>query len=605
MKKIILLLSSILLFFNAFGNTKVSKNEPPKNTNSSRDKPSEKKSNSLAATLTITANTTTICPGSGGSATLTSTACDPGEVVQWYLGFSSTEFTSGNTTIVVSPVSTSTYQAKCKNSSNVVTVTSNSLTITIPSVSTPSSITKSPSGSVSPGTNVSLTANGCSASGNTVKWEDNSTSNPRIVAPSISSIYSFKCVFGSCESSTSVNTTVTVLPPTPTITTSSTTICSGSSATLGATGCNSPDVVEWFLDAASLPFTSGISSTVVSPTSNSSYSAKCTGVTGTSPASNSITINVTNVSTPLSISKNPSISVSPGTNVSLTANGCTAPGNTVKWEDNSTINPRIVAPMVNSNYSFKCVFGSCESSTSANTTVTVLPPTPTITTSSATICSGSSATLSSTGCNSPDVVEWFLGAASVSFTSGNTSIMVSPGFNQSYTAKCTGVTGTSAPSNTININVTNVNSPSGITVSPSNTVGPNTNVSLTAVGCGANTVKWEDNSTLNPRIVLPVATASYSFKCVNGVCESSGNPSTTIVYEPCPSNITLANGTNDISSGPKVYQASASIGIVIASNKIIGLGTNVTYNAGKSILLQPGFLADNSTIFKAEIGGCI
>ena len=606
MKKTILLFLCSILFINVFGNKLERKNLSNKIENSEFDWYLGTKAVAFTSILNISTNVTTICPGSGGSATLTSTACDAGEVIQWYLGSASTSFASGNNIISVSPTSTSSYLAKCTNFSNVVQITSNTIIITIPFISTPSSISKSPSTVQSPGTNISLTANGCSALGNTVKWEDNSTTNPRTVAPTTATNYSFKCVNGACESSTSVNITVEVLPPAPNISTSSpSTICLGNTVTLTAIGCNSPNTVEWFLSGSSVSFASGNATITPTPSLFPVYSAKCTSSLGSSDHSNLILFNVLAVNTPTSITKSPSGSVNAGTNVSLTANGCFISGSSIKWEDNSTLNPRTVTPSVSTSYSFKCVNGACESSTSANTTVNVLPPAPIITTNTTSICSGSSATLSSTGCTSPNVIEWFIGSASVSFTSGSTPITVSPTNFTTYTAKCTGSTGTSSPSNSINISVILVNNPSGITVSPASTVGPNTNVSLTANGCGSNAIKWEDNSTANPRIVLPIATTTYSFKCVNGICESGGTGSTTVTFIPCPSSITLVNTTNDINTGPKTYQASASIGTLTASNKITGSGTNVTYNAGKSITLNNGFLADNSTIFKAEIGGCI
>ncbi|MER0442749.1 LamG-like jellyroll fold domain-containing protein [Emticicia sp. W12TSBA100-4] len=42
---------------------------------------------------------------------------------------------------------------------------------------------------------------------------------------------------------------------------------------------------------------------------------------------------------------------------------------------------------------------------------------------------------------------------------------------------------------------------------------------------------------------------------------------------------------------------------VVAKNTIL-TNTTITYEAGKSILLKPGFRADNQSVFKAQIGGC-
>jgi large repetitive protein len=600
MKKTILLILCSIFILNAFGNK--NKTASAKVDNTKLDWYLGTEAVAFTTNLSISANATTICPGSGGSINLTSTPCDAGEKIQWYSGSSSVSFTSGNTGITVAPSNTNSYVARCTNSLEQVVITSNTIVIVI--VSNPLSVSKNPTSNVSPGTNITLYPNGC-ASSNGVKWEDNSTGNPRVVSPTTTTTYSFKCTYGVCESATSKSITIVPAPAPPSISSNVASICSGGSATLTATGCDSPSYVDWILGSTSVSFATGNLPITISPTSNSAYIAKCVGSTGISDQSNVVIVDVISVNTPSSITKSPSGSVIAGTNVSLTANGCFISGSTVKWEDNSTLNPRVVTPSVNTSYSFKCVNGACESSTSANTTVNILPPAPNITTSATSICNGNSATLSSTGCTSPNVIEWFMGSASVSFTSGSTPITVSPTNFTTYTARCTGSTGTSPSSNSINISVILVNNPSGITVSPASTVGPNTNVSLTANGCGSNAIKWEDNSTANPRIVAPATTSTYSYKCVNGICESGEIGSTTVTFIPCPSTITLVNTTNDINTGPKTYQASASIGTLTASNKITGSGTNVTYNAGKSITLNNGFLADNSTIFKAEIGGCI
>ena len=75
---------------------------------------------------------------------------------------------------------------------------------------------------------------------------------------------------------------------------------------------------------------------------------------------------------------------------------------------------------------------------------------------------------------------------------------------------------------------------------------------------------------------------------------------------PCPGLLALSSTnspTDDISSGVILKEVSALTGIITASNKISGTST-VTYRAGKSITLEPGFKADNGVVFKTEFGGC-
>ncbi|AWV98226.1 M12 family metallo-peptidase [Arcticibacterium luteifluviistationis] len=72
---------------------------------------------------------------------------------------------------------------------------------------------------------------------------------------------------------------------------------------------------------------------------------------------------------------------------------------------------------------------------------------------------------------------------------------------------------------------------------------------------------------------------------------------------PCESNVTLTSPSNDFSSETAAIQASDSISGI---NHISG--GNITYDAGKSIVLLPGFVvnpsAENDAVFLAKIGGC-
>ena len=168
----------------------------------------ETASNSVTA---IPTNYSTISPASGnicgtGSALLTASSTFAGVTFQWQkngvnisgaTGATYSATTAGNYGVVATTGS-------CSFTSGVSTVTV--ITPPVP----PTSITKNPNTSVNPGTSVTLTASAC-PSGSTFKWEDNSTANPRVIAPSATTTYSVKCVSGTCESATSTSTTVTVL----------------------------------------------------------------------------------------------------------------------------------------------------------------------------------------------------------------------------------------------------------------------------------------------------------------------------------------------------------------------------------------------------------
>ena len=73
---------------------------------------------------------------------------------------------------------------------------------------------------------------------------------------------------------------------------------------------------------------------------------------------------------------------------------------------------------------------------------------------------------------------------------------------------------------------------------------------------------------------------------------------------PCPTSITLANPTDNISSGTELLKASATGGFIEAANHINGNGTKATYSAEAYILLQPGFIVNSGAVFLTEFGGC-
>lgn len=65
-------------------------------------------------------------------------------------------------------------------------------------------------------------------------------------------------------------------------------------------------------------------------------------------------------------------------------------------------------------------------------------------------------------------------------------------------------------------------------------------------------------------------------------------------------SLNLVSPTNDIASGTTTKQASQTI---TATNKVLS-SANTIYKAGSSILLNAGFQANSSSVFKAEIVGC-
>ena len=73
---------------------------------------------------------------------------------------------------------------------------------------------------------------------------------------------------------------------------------------------------------------------------------------------------------------------------------------------------------------------------------------------------------------------------------------------------------------------------------------------------------------------------------------------------PCATSLSLQSTADDYSSGIILKEVSSTNGTITASNKITG-NAKVTYNAGRSVELQPGFTAANGTVFLVEMGGCV
>jgi hypothetical protein len=72
---------------------------------------------------------------------------------------------------------------------------------------------------------------------------------------------------------------------------------------------------------------------------------------------------------------------------------------------------------------------------------------------------------------------------------------------------------------------------------------------------------------------------------------------------PCATSLILQSTADDYSSGIVLKEVSNTTGTMEATNKITGTA-NVTYNAGRSVILKPGFTAANGTVFLVEMGGC-
>jgi hypothetical protein len=283
-----------------------------------------------STTLFATVSSNTIC----SSSTVTLFGGGSANTYSWSTG-------STNVNIAVSPSVTTTYSLTGTNANCV----SNTATINVSVTPTPTLILNSSTSSVCVGGSATLTANGAS----TYSWNTAATTPSIVVSPSVATNYTVIGYNGSCIDTKTTNigiaTNITVGA-----TSNTTSICSGSSATLSANGASS---YTWS-NASNSP------STIVSPTASSVYTVNgssgfCFG-TGT--------INITVNPSPTINSNASSTIICVGESATITASG----GNTYLWNTSSNANSTNVTPASTTNYT---VTGYTSLGCSNNAVVTI------------------------------------------------------------------------------------------------------------------------------------------------------------------------------------------------------------------------------------------
>jgi gliding motility-associated-like protein len=353
-----------------------------------------------------------------------------------------------------------------------------------------------------------LTASGAS----TYLWSNGATSAMISVSPTSNASFSVIGTSGGCADTATA--TVTVSAP-PVVSVNSTSVCSGQSVTLTATGAV---VYTWSNGATGSTLT-------VSPTQTTSYSVTATasGCTSTSIAT------VTVIASPTLTVSQPVVCA--GQSATLSASGASS----YSWNTGATGASVTVTPSATTVYTVTGTSGGCSST--AYPTVTV-NPLPVLQVNSPVICPGSTAVISVSGATS---YQWSNG-----FT-GNT-ITVTPAVTSGYT-----VTGTTAGCSTYAVATVTVSNVLSVDAGDRDTVCYGSSIQLSASpalpGC---TYSWSPSSGLssvsvsNP-IAAPLATTVYVVTVVdaNGCSgtdwiivevDSGFSVSATAVNERCTGN---------------------------------------------------------------------
>ena len=297
--------------------------------------------------------------------------------------------------------------------------------------------------------------------------------------------------------------------------------------------------------------------------------------------------------TPLIQSSDADNIVCTGSSVTLAVTNCSG---AILWSNAATSQSIVVTN--SGNYSATCTTNSCASTTSQiqNVVVTPLPPTPTVTSNDADniICTGGNITLTAGNCAGSFLWSTLATTASITVTTAG-----------SYTVKCK-VNGCESNASIAQVIVVNpIPSTPSITSNDADNLICTTGSAVLTISSCSGTIAWSTGATTAS--ITVTSAGSYSAICtVNGCPSLSSNIigiTVNGVCPPCPQTLTLQSTADDFTTGVVIKETNATTGTITAINKITGTA-NVIYRAGKSISLEPGFVAENGTVFKTEFGGC-
>ncbi len=363
-------------------------------------------------TPTLTVTPKTICEGTSTTLTASGPVTNGTMTYTWFPTTGLTAPVTG-ATVVATPTINSIYSVTGKNSCGTSTIALAEVTV----LPKPIVIANPVVQSICAGSTATLTAMG-NSSGYTwlpATFLNKTTGATVIATPTITTTYTVTGTgTNGCFSKT---TTSVIVNPVPVVKVNAATICAGTTATLTATGALN---YSWS-PAAALNKTNG-ATVIASPTVSTTYTITGTNANGCiSKTTTSIIVN------PVPVVKVNAATICAGTTATLTATGAV----NYTWLPAASLNKAIGAiviasPTVSTTYS---IIGTNANGCIDKTTTTVLVhPSPVINVNSATICTGTTATLTATGAIN---YSWSP-AASLNKASGAT-VIATPTVNTIYT----------------------------------------------------------------------------------------------------------------------------------------------------------------------------
>ena len=145
------------------------------------------------------------------------------------------------------------------------------------------------------------------------------------------------------------------------------------------------------------------------------------------------------------------------------------------------------------------------------------------------------------------------------------------------------------------------------------TIASGANTTLTASGCGTLNYLWNSGQTTTTISVSPTSTTNYTVSCRSLMSNCQiGNTSNTATITvtsggvPCENSVNITTNAYPNYTSNQVVKTTEYITTTSPPNIIISTtnSNKLTFQAGKSIMLNNGFSVVNGAVFSAQIGAC-
>lgn len=345
-----------------------------------------------------------------------------------------------------------------------------------------------------------------------------------------------------------------VAQPTVMVSPATSTICTGATATLTASGATS---YAWQGGQS-------VASATFAPSSNSTYTVSGTNACGTATASASVNISATAVINAASSST----AICAGQSSTLTVSGA----NTYTWAPAATLSSAnggsvVATPAATTVYT---ITGTSSCGTATTTVTQNVNPVPSVSVaaSSSSVCSGSAVTFTASGATT---YSWMPGGATTTTTSAN------PTSSTTYTVM--GTTAGCAGTKTVAVSVTP--NPTVSISSSTTTVCAGSSATLTASGNGTGYL-WSTLATTPVIVVTPTANTTYSVGTANGTCIGTASVALTVIT--C-----TTTGINELSAASIQVYPNPNTGILniaVSSELTSGASVQIYDALGKLVITQ-------------------